>query len=363
MIDWLIKSAQIIDGLGSTAFKGDISIGGDLISEVGNLGDMSAENVIEAKGKIAAPGFIDMHSHSDIAYLNGSPVPHKLYQGVTTELVGQDGISVAPVTEASRDLLKELMEPLSGSLEYAWEPWDMEESFRKVAEKEPQLNVMTLVGHCNLRLAAMGHKMESPSPEELNRMGDLLGESLTQGGMGLSLGLIYPPSSYSETSELIFLAKVVREHGGILVAHIRNEQEGQFEALEEMITVGRETGCPIHISHLKCVGKRNWGKMPKVLDQLEQACKGGIDISFDQYPYTASCTSLSVLLPGWAVEGGWKGFHHRVDDFQTRKRILASVEEFTASRRGKDGRCCNLSRDVGGGRRTCHDAPSALSGK
>ena len=336
MIDWLIKGTRIIDGMGNPSFTGDIAIHNDLISEVGNFGDIDARNVIEASGKVVTPGFIDMHSHSDILYLNGSPLPHKIYQGVTTELVGQDGISVAPVTESSKELLKELIEPLAGSLEYEWEPWDVEGSFHKFLEKEPQLNIMTLVGHCNLRLAVMGHKMDAPSPEELDRMGKILGESLEQGAMGLSLGLIYPPSSYSDTSELVSLARVVKEHDGILVAHIRNEQEGQFQALEEMVTVGRETGCRIHISHLKCMGRKNWGKMRKVLERLEHALKEGIDISFDQYPYEASCTSLSILLPGWALEGGWEGFRHRLNNPETFESILTSVGE---SMEGRGGAC------------------------
>jgi len=334
MIDWLIKSTLIIDGMGNPSFTGDIAIQGDLISEVGSLDDIDARNVIKATGKVVAPGFIDMHSHSDILYLNGSPLPHKIYQGVTTELIGQDGISVAPVTEASKGHLRELIEPLAGSLEYEWEPWDMEESFHRFMEKKPQLNIMTLVGHCNLRLTVMGHKMDAPPPQELDRMGKLLAESLHQGAMGLSLGLIYPPSSYSETSELVSLARVVKKHGGILVAHIRNEQEGQFQALEEMVTVGRETGCRIHISHLKCMGRKNWGKMRKVLERLEHALKEGIDISFDQYPYEASCTSLSILLPGWALEGGWEGFRHRLNNPETFKSILTSVRESMEGRGG-----------------------------
>jgi N-acyl-D-amino-acid deacylase len=248
-------------------------------------------------------------------------------------LIGQDGISVAPLTEASKDFLGELITPLAGSPEYEWKAWGVEESLNTFAERKPQLNIVTLVGHCNLRLAVMGHKKDAPSPEELYRMGRLLEESLDQGISGLSLGLIYPPSSYSETSELISLAKLVKRHDGILVAHIRNEQDKQFEALEEMITIGRESGCPIHISHLKCVGTTNWGKMPKVLERLDRALAEGIDVSFDQYPYTASCTSLSVLLPRSAVEGGWNGFQHQMDDLQARKRILSSVKE-SIERRG-----------------------------
>ena len=334
MIDWLIKDTLIIDGTGALPFPGDIAIRGDRIVEVGNLGHIDPKNLIESEGRITAPGFIDMHSHSDILYLNASPLTHKIYQGVTTELIGQDGISAAPLTETSREYLREMIEPLAGHLEDEWKPWDVKHFLQKLVEKRVPLNVMTLVGHCNLRLAVMGHRIALPSQEELNRMGKLLANGLEQGAVGLSLGLIYPPSSYSDTNELISLGRVVKDYDSIVIAHIRNEQDELFQALEEMITVGRETGCRIHISHLKCSGKSNWGNMPKVLEKLEYALQQGIDIAFDQYPYEASCTSLSILLPGWAMEGGWKGLHQRLGSSEIRKEILAALRKSIEGRAG-----------------------------
>src|SRR4030042_3989162 len=262
MIDWLIKDARIIYGTGNLPFLGDIAIRGDRIAEIGKPGNLGARTVINAGGRVASPGFIDMHSHSDLLFLNGSSLSHKIYQGVTTELIGQDGMSVAPVTDLSKGPLAEMIEPLSEHLEREWQPLDVDHFLGSVREKKTPVNVATLVGHCHLRLAVMGYRMGLPSQAELHRMAQLLSTSLEQGAVGLSLGLIYAPSSYSDVNELICLGKVVKDHDAILVAHIRNEQDQILTALEEMIRVGRESGCKIHISHLTCMGKRHGGGMP-----------------------------------------------------------------------------------------------------
>ncbi|OGP87528.1 MAG: hypothetical protein A2156_10760 [Deltaproteobacteria bacterium RBG_16_48_10] len=334
MIDWMIKNATIVDGTGDPPTLGDIAISGGRVVDVGKLGNLDAKRQVKAHGKIASPGFIDMHSHSDVLFLNGSSLAHKIFQGVTTELVGQDGMSAAPLTDISREPLAEMIEPLAGRLERKWQSWDVEHYFQALMEKKLPINVTTLVGHCNLRLAVMGYRMGFPSGEELNRMGELLAISLKQGAMGLSLGLIYPPSSYSDVNELITLGKVIKDHGALLVAHIRDEEDQVFQALEEMIAVGKESGCKIHISHLKCMGKSNWEKMPMVLEVLGKALKEGVDLSFDQYPYPASCTSLSILLPGWAMEGGWKGFRQRLNQTETLKKILVEIKKAIENRGG-----------------------------
>ncbi|HSB05096.1 MAG TPA: D-aminoacylase [Thermodesulfobacteriota bacterium] len=334
MIDWLIEDALIIDGTGNPPFLGDIAIRGDRIAEIGKPENLAARTVINAGGKVASPGFIDMHSHSDVLFLNGSSLSHKIYQGVTTELIGQDGMSVAPVTEASKKPLAEMIEPLSEHLEREWQPWDVNQFLLSIREKKAPVNVATLVGHCNLRLAVMGYSMGLPSREELHRMAQLLSTGLGQGAVGLSLGLIYPPSSYSDVNELIYLGKVVKGHDGILVAHIRNEQDQILTALEEMIRVGHESGCKIHISHLKCMGKNNWGRMPEILGSLDQALKEGIALSFDQYPYTAACTSLSVLLPSWVVEGGWEQVEKRLALPETLNKIIVELKKAIENRGG-----------------------------
>lgn len=335
-MDFLIRNAKVVDGSGSPPFPGEIAIKKDRISRVGMIGEMAAKVTIDAAGKVVAPGFIDMHSHSDVLLANGMPVTHKIMQGVTTELIGQDGISAAPLTDDSLGFMMEIIEPLSGTVRGGWAPWDMKGFLSALVKIKTQSNVMTLTGHCNIRMAVMGHTMAKASAEDLEKMQFLLARSLEQGSFGLSLGLIYPPSSYSNTQELIALGKTVNQYDRILIAHIRNEQDGVLDALDEMITIGLESGCRIHISHLKCLGKISWGKMPQLLDRLDWALNRGVRISFDQYPYDASCTSLSLLLPDWALEGGWEGFRKCVDNPENRRKVLLQVKKSIDDRGGPD---------------------------
>lgn len=353
MIDYWIRDASIIDGSGAPAVHGDIVVSGERIGAVGRCSDVRARVTIEAGGRVATPGFIDMHSHSDALVAGGRPLPHKLLQGVTTELIGQDGISAAPMTEASRDPMAALIEPLAGPVAGGWRPWSVNEFLGVVAARRPQTNILTLTGHGNLRMAVMGHKMAAADAETLRRMGELLAEAMIQGSFGLSLGLIYPPCSYSDTEELVALGEVVRRHDGVIVSHIRDEQDGILDALDEMIAIGRRSGARIHISHLKCLGRNNWGRMPRVLERMDRASADGVEISFDQYPYDASCTSLSLLLPGWVVEGGWDRFRRRVEDDPTRRKVLAAVETAMEGRGGAgairiaSARCAEAERFAG----------------
>jgi N-acyl-D-amino-acid deacylase len=334
MIDFLFQDATVVDGSGSRPFVGDVAIRGDRIDRIGVVPPGEARVVIDACAMVLCPGFIDMHSHSDLVCANGRPVPHKVMQGVTTELIGQDGISAAPLTPASMPLMAEIIEPLSGKLQRPWTAWDMRGFLDALKHTGIQTNVMTLTGHCNLRIAAMGHRMAAASDEDLARMQAMLAESLEQGSCGLSLGLIYPPSSASNTRELIQLGHTVMQYDRIMIAHIRDEQDGLLEALDEMISVGSESGCRVHISHLKCMGKRNWGRMPQVLERLDRAAGRGIRISFDQYPYDASSTTLSMLLPAWAMEGGVDGFRNCTADADSRGKVLAHLRAAIERRGG-----------------------------
>ncbi len=334
MIDFLIKNALIVDGSGKQPFIGDVAVEGNTIFDIGDLKKTKAKTVIEANRRIISPGFIDIHSHSDVLFLNGSSILHKLYQGVTTELIGQDGISAAPMTDSSKFFMAEIIEPIAGKIKGGWKSWNMHGFLEALIHQKIQLNVATLTGHSNLRMAVIGHKMAKASQDDLQKMGTLLAESFRQGSIGLSLGLIYQPSSYSDTDELIALGKVVKKYDGVLVAHIRNEQDQIMDALDEMITIGEKSGCRIHISHLKCLGKKNWGKMSKVLDKFDKALDQKIDITFDQYPYNASNTSLSLLLPSWTMEGGYQGFKKLSGNLENRKKILIAIKDTIESRGG-----------------------------
>jgi len=334
MADILIRNGVIVDGDGGRPFKGDVAIRGDRIEEVGDLAGVEAGMIIEADERIIAPGFIDMHSHGDVLFANGSPMPHKVRQGVATELLGQDGYSAAPVTDESKGHLAAFFDHVAGQLTGGWHAWNTGGFCERVSTQRNQLNMMTLTGNANLRLAVIGHRMKTASSRELAQMCDLLDESLQQGSAGLSLGLIYPPSSYADLEELVALGRVLKRHDGLLVSHMRNEQGGILEALQEMIAIGEKSGCRIHISHLKCLGKASWGLMPRILEMMDGASARGVDISFDQYPYSASNTALSALLPGWALEGGFEGFRHTLQDADKRSQILQAVAENIESRGG-----------------------------
>jgi N-acyl-D-amino-acid deacylase len=336
MIDCLIQHGHIIDGSGKPAFAANVVIDKGKILEISTNQDIPARKTIDAKGMTVTPGFIDMHSHSDLLFVNGSRIEHKIRQGITTELIGQDGISAAPVAESSMQTMASIIEPLAGPLETPWQPWDTENFLAAVNSKKPSLNVMTLTGHCNLRVATMGQQMSLASSHQLADMRFLLAENLRQGSVGLSLGLIYAPSSYSNTEELISLAEIVSDHNGIIVSHIRDEKDGILQALDEMITIGQQTGAHIHISHLKCLGKRNWGRMNEVLDRFDRAVADGVCISFDQYPYDASSTTLSLLLPDSALDGGWQGFHTRLTDETYKGKLIESIKKAIEQRGGAE---------------------------
>lgn len=336
MTDILIKNGLIVDGTGNQPFQGDITIDGGIITDIGNLEDLEADQIIDAGGRVIAPGFIDMHSHSDVLFADGLDLMHKVWQGVTTELVGQDGFSAAPVTAGCEPHVASFFDQTAGQLKGGWKPWDTTGFLNRVASQQIPINMATLTGNANLRLAVFGHRMATASKRELVQLCEILDESMGQGSFGMSLGLIYPPSAYSDTAELITLGQVIQKHDGMIVSHMRNEQANIIEAVEEMLSIGEQSGCRIHISHLKCLGKPSWGKMTRILELLDQAADRGLEVSFDQYPYDASNTALSALIPGWALEGGYAGFSQTVAVPESKTKILAIIKENIKARGGEE---------------------------
>jgi N-acyl-D-amino-acid deacylase len=324
-MELLIRGGRIIDGSGNPWYRADLAIGNGRIAAIGKL-EMAAERVIDAEGLVVAPGFIDTHSHSDLMLLAEPDSEMKIMQGITTEIVGQDGLGEAPIRDDLIEDWRRYLSGLNGDPEIEWDWRSFSEYLRRLEEAGPATNVASLVGHGNLRLLSMGMDNRKPTGEELDGMRALLGEALEEGALGLSTGLIYPPCSYSDLEELTSLCQVVKAHGGIFVAHIRNEGDGLLEALDEVITVGRRTGVPIHVSHLKASGERNWGRVAEALEKIESARAEGIDITFDQYPYIAGSTYLSSLIPSWAHEGGPKKMLERIRDEDSRRRIIEDME-------------------------------------
>jgi N-acyl-D-amino-acid deacylase len=323
-MELLIRGGRIIDGSGNPWYRADLAVRNGRIAAVGKL-EMAAERVIDAEGLVVAPGFIDTHSHSDLMLLVEPDAEMKIMQGITTEIVGQDGLGEAPIRDDLIGDWRRYLSGLNGDPEIEWDWRSFSEYLRRLEGARPAANVASLVGHGNLRLLSMGMENRRPTREELDEMRGLLEEALEEGALGLSTGLIYPPCSYSDLEELTSLCHIVKAQGGIFVSHIRNEGDWLLEALDEVITIGRRTGVPVHVSHLKASGERNWGRMVEALERIESARAEGIDITFDQYPYTAGSTYLSSLLPGWAHEGGPSKMLERIRDEDSRRRIIEEM--------------------------------------
>ena len=349
MYDLLLKGGRVVDGTGNPWFWGDVTVEDGVITGVGQV-DGEAETVIDVEGLVVAPGFIDTHSHSDLLLISEPLAEAKIMQGITTEVVGQDGLGEAPISARHVDQWRRYLSGLNGNPDVSWCWRSFGEYLDVLAGARPSVNVAALVGHGNLRLATMGMENRGPSVHELEEMRALLARSLTEGAIGLSTGLIYSPCSYSETGELIELCRTVSALGGVFVVHMRDEGDRLVESMVEVVRVGRDAGVPVHISHFKASGEANWGKSADALGRLYEARREEVQVSFDQYPYTAGSTFLSSLLPPWVHAGGVDMFLQRLRDPKVRLRIKEESKE-ARSRSPKWDRlyCTNLKTEANAG--------------
>jgi len=320
-VDILIKSGLIYDGSISEPYVSDIEIAGDRILSVGPSGISKADTVIEAKGLAVSPGFIDAHSHSDFTILADPRAEGKVSQGVTTEINGNCGMSAAPLFgkafEKREDDLREL------GIRERWNTLD--EYFGIVGRKGIGLNFAMLAGHGNIRGSVVGYDDRAPSGAEMSVMTDLLKNTLDQGAIGLSAGLIYPPGIYSDTEEIVNLSKMLHDRHLIYTSHMRSEGGMLVEAVEEVIRIGREAGIKVHISHIKTAGEQNWEKADAVISLLEDTRNAGIRVTADRYPYTASSTDLDSILPSWTFAGGDEEELRRLNDPAVKKKIMEEI--------------------------------------
>ena len=323
MFDLLIKNAKVLDGLGSEEFAGDIGINGDTISEIGEIGEAEADRTIDAAGRHAAPGFIDMHTHSGFLYLINPKAESKVHQGVTTEVVGHCGTSIAPLKGDAKKEAESLTKILG--LDIDWETFA--EYNAKVLEQGVALNIAHLLGHGTLRDAVMGRADRAPTDEEIEAMQKEIDRAFDQGVFGMSTGLIYPPGCYAKTDELIELSKAVARNGGLYSSHLRGEGETLLDAISEAVDIGEGAGVPIQISHLKVAGQQHWDSGPGALELIDKALAMGMDITADQYPYLAGATGLSAILPKWVHNEGGAVLIGRLSDSETRKRIRKEMEK------------------------------------
>lgn len=323
MLDLVLKGGTVIDGSGSPAVRADVGVRGDCIVAVGEIAEPAART-LDVSGRVVAPGFIDMHSHTDHYLLVNPDAESKITQGVTTEVCGNCGFSPGPLLHETA-----LAQARANLARYGLEPtWSTLGQFLDELERHPRgLNFVTLVGHGNLRASAMGYDNRPPSAVEMDRMRGLLADELEAGAFGYSSGLIYPPGCYSATEELASLGEVLVKYGAFYATHMRNESHEVVEAVEETLRVGREGGCGVQISHHKACGRSNWGKVETTLALIEQARADGVDVHMDQYPYVATSTGLGTVLPRWAHEGGAAATLLRLRDPEERARVLGAVQE------------------------------------
>ena len=320
--DTLIRNGRVVDGSGNPWIYADVGIVGDRIAFVGHAApDVKAKRTIDATGLIIAPGFIDMLGQSELTLLIDKQAVSKLTQGITTEITGE-GESVAPQNDATIAAQKDFLDHYHLTID--WQSLD--EYFRRLEKQGSGINLGTYVGAAQLRRIAVGTENRPATAAELKQMEEMVDDAMNDGALGVSSALIYAPGNYASTEELIALAKVAARSGGIYASHIRNEGDGEMQALDEAFRIGREANIPVEIFHFKAAGKENWGKMPQAIAAVEKARAEGIDVNADQYPYIASATSMGAVIPPQYHAGGTDAFVGRLKDAATRAQIRKELE-------------------------------------
>lgn len=302
--DVLIINGKIIDGTGNSWFYGDLAIKDGKIIDVGNIqNNYKATQTIDAKKLVVAPGFIDVHGHIESLLTANPTAENYIYDGVTTVISGNCGSSVEEIGK-----------------------W-----LNNINQKGSSINVGTLVGHNTVRRMVMDRDNRFATPEEQSKMDALVEKGMLEGALGFSTGLIYIPGAYSNTEEVVSLAKAAQKHGGMYVSHIRNEEVGVVDAINEAIHIGKAANIPVQISHFKVSGKVNWGRSKVTLELVEAARREGYDVTIDQYPYTASSTNLGVRLPDWSLAGGQDSIVARLNNSAIRAQIKKEMLQQLAS--------------------------------
>jgi len=325
--DVLIRNGRIVDGTGAPWFRGDVAIAGDRIAAIGSLAGASAATTIDATNLVVAPGFIDMLGQSEFNVLVDGRAASKILQGITTEVTGE-GSSIAPVND------RLIQEAAANAAHFAVaQDWrTLDDYFRRLAERSrPSINVATFVGAGGLRNYVIGKDDRPATSDELQRMKELTAQAMQQGALGLSTSLQYVPDRFASTAELIELAKVAAQHGGVYFTHQRSEGVRVLESLDEVFTIAEQASIPAEIWHLKTAYKPNFGKMGEVLRRIEAARARGLDVTANQYPYTRASNGLDACLPIWVREGGLDKMIERLRDSATRERIKKDMDDATVT--------------------------------
>ncbi|MEV2235200.1 D-aminoacylase [Streptomyces phaeochromogenes] len=337
MMDLVVRDVEVVDGSGGPSYRADVGIEGGritaVVQEAAAAGCLRpvARRVLDAEGLVLSPGFIDMHAHSDLALLRDPDHSAKVAQGVTLEVIGQDGLSYAPVDDRTLAEVRRAITGWNGNGD------DIDFTWRSVGEYLDRLdhgfdgegiavNAAYLIPQGSVRMLAVGWDDREATPRELDRMRQLVAEGMREGAVGMSSGLTYTPGMYAKDAELTELCRVVAEYGGYYCPHHRSYGAGALDAYREMVDLTREAGCSLHLAHATMNFGVNKGKGPDLLALVDQALAGGADISLDTYPYTPGCTTLVAMLPSWASEGGPEAILARLKDDGTAERIRHHME-------------------------------------
>jgi N-acyl-D-amino-acid deacylase len=319
--DLVITNGHIVDGTGSPWYSGDIGIREGRVAAIGNLYAASRKRTVDAKGKVVAPGFIDMLGQSETTILVDPRLPSKIYQGITTEITGEGG-SAAPLNDAI------IANDRPGYEHYKINPdWrTFRQYFSRLEKQGMGINLASYVGATQVRRMVLGDADVQPTPEQLDKMKALVRDAMRDGTVGVSTSLMYAPAPYAKTEELIALASEASKFGGIYASHLRNESDSALEAIDEAVRIGREAHIPVEIWHFKIAGKANFGKMPELVARVNKARAEGVDVEADTYAYTAWFNSMSAFVPAWAHDGGDAKLIERLKDPATRARIRKDME-------------------------------------
>ena len=319
--DIILKNGTIYDGSGKTPFTGDIGISHDTIAAIGNLEDATGKQIRDLQGLAVAPGFINMLSWANVSLIEDGRSQSDICQGVTLEILGE-GRSMGPLN----DTMKLKMVENQGDIKYDIKWTTLGEYLQYMEDKGVSTNIASFIGNGTVRQHVIGNENRPATPEELLEMKALVQHAMEEGAVGISSSLLYAPSGYANTEELIELAKVASKFNGMYISHIRNEGDQLLEAIEELITISREAKIPSEVYHLKASGQSNWHKMDSVIEKIEQARQEGLAVTADMYTYSASSTGLHVQLPDWVREGGVEATIQRLSDASLRDSILKDIE-------------------------------------
>jgi N-acyl-D-amino-acid deacylase len=326
MFDLIVGGGTLIDGTGAPGRPADVGVSAGRIAAIGDLGAAEADVRIDAAGLVVAPGFVDLHSHSDLSLLSAPGAPSKVRQGVTTEINGNCGMGPFPYPAARADEIRDANSTIDPDRAVDWSWRDLPGYATALQTVGIAVHSAPLVGHIPLRIAAAGQAARPLDTAETEALVRELEAALDDGAIGFSTGLMFPPAMSAERDELLAIGRTVARRGRLFAAHFRNYSDRMLEGVEEMLDIARSTGCRMQLSHLAVAGRRNWGKVPRALELIDAARRDGVDVAADIYPYVAGSANLSQLLPGWAQAGGGPAIVERLGRAADRDRIMRDWE-------------------------------------